>query len=276
MPVEITLEMYAEKPLTLPFFTGHIARGLLLHFIRQVDPVASGSLHESNVSKPYSVTPLCFKSKAHTEDGIVLDPLFPCKVGFRFLKDEYSTYLLSFFQKQKSALIFDVTFQIASMSINCKSYADLEKEAQAVNEFTLDFVTPTYLASLNSSYHLMFPDPVKVFCSLMRCWNQFSDERRFAKEEYMAYKDWLLKNVGVSRYALRTRMAVMRNKKATGFTGCVTYELKDKCNPWNKTTHMLARYAECTNIGGNKTAAYGLTKLMGTSFAKLKNGESFC
>jgi hypothetical protein len=37
LPVEIGLEMYAEKPVVLPFFTGHVARGLLLHFVRQVD-----------------------------------------------------------------------------------------------------------------------------------------------------------------------------------------------------------------------------------------------
>ena len=67
--------------------------------------------------------------------------------------------------------------------------------------------------------------------------------------------------MGVSRYELQTRLAVMRNKKATGFTGTVTYELKDKENPYNKTIHMLARYAEYANIGGNKTAAYGQTTL---------------
>ena len=274
LPVEITLEMYAEKSVAMPFFTGHVARGLLLHFIRLVDPAASGLLHELNVSKPYSVTPLRFKSSSRTENGYVLDPQFPCKVGFRFLKDEYSTYLLSFFQKQNTALIFDTTFQIASMSINCKTYADLEKEAQAVDGFTLDFRTPTYLANLNSNYHWMFPDPVKVFCSLMRCWNQFSDERHFTKEEYMAYKDWLAKNMGVSRYELQTRLAVMRLKKAAGFTGWVTYELEDKENPYNKTTHMLAHYAEYANIGGNKTAAYGQTKLiMNESFVK-RNSET--
>jgi hypothetical protein len=261
LPVEITLEMYAEKPVELPFFTGHVARGLLLHFIRLVDPAASGLLHELNVSKPYNVTPLRFRSSNRTEKGYALNPLFPCKVGFRFLKDEYSTYLLNFFQKQNTALIFDTTFQIASMSINCKTYADLEKEAQAVDGFTLDFRTPTYLANLNSDYHWMFPDPVKVFCSLMRCWNQFSDERRFTKEEYVTYRDWLTRNVGVSRYELQTRLAVMRKKKATGFTGAVTYELGDKENPYNKTTNMLAQYAEYANIGGNKTAAYGQVRL---------------
>src|SRR5450756_1973784 len=253
--------MYAEKTMPLPHVTVHVARGLLLHFIRQVDPAASGLLHELNVSKPYSVTPLRFKSIQRTGDGYVLDPQFPCRASFRFLKDEYSTYLLNFFQKQNTALVFDTTFTIASMSVNCKSYVDLEKEAQAVDGFTLDFKTPTYLASLNSGFHWMFPDPVKVFSSLMRCWNLFSDERHFTKEEYVAYKDWLTKNVGVSRYELQTRLAVMRNKKATGFTGYVTYEMKDKETPWNKTTLMLARYAEYANIGGNKTAAYGQTKL---------------
>jgi CRISPR-associated endoribonuclease Cas6 len=266
LPVEITLEMYAEKPVVLPFFTGHVARGLLLHFIRLVDPTASGLLHELNVSKPYSVTPLRFKSSNRTENGYVLDPQFPCKVGFRFLKDEYSTYLLSFFGKQNSALIFDTAFQIASMNINCKSYADLEREAQAVDGFTLDFRTPTYFANLNSDYHWMFPDPLKVFCSLMRTWNQFSDSRRFSKEEYVAYKTWLQKNVGVSRYELQTRVgAVRKNQRTAGFTGTVTYELGDKENPYNKITYMLAQYAEYANIGGNKTAAYGQTKLQPTA-----------
>jgi len=43
----------------------------------------------------------------------------------------------------------------------------------------------------------MFPDAVKDFSGLMRCWNLFSDRRRFGKEEYMAYREWLGKNVGV-------------------------------------------------------------------------------
>jgi len=96
----------------------------------------------------------------------------------------------------------------------------------------------------------------------MRCWNRFSDERRFSKEEYVDYKDWLLKNVGVSRYELRTRLAVMRNKKATGFVGWVTYEVKDKESEWNRVTCMLAKYAEFSNIGGNKTGGYGVVRML--------------
>jgi CRISPR/Cas system endoribonuclease Cas6 (RAMP superfamily) len=72
----------------------------------------------------------------------------------------------------------------------------------------------------------------------------------------------LQKNVGVSRYELQTRLgAVRKNKRTAGFIGTVTYELGDKEKPYNKTTHMLAKYAEYANIGGNKTAAQGQTKL---------------
>jgi len=261
LPVEVGLEMYGEKDVVLPFFTGHVARGLLLHFVRQVDPSASGLLHELNTSKPYSVTPLRFRSRGRSEKGYLLDPLFPCRVGFRFLKDEYSTYLLSFFQKQNSVLVFDTTFRIASMSVNCKSYKELEKETEACDAFRLSFRTPTYLASLGSDYHWMFPDAVKVFCGLMRVWNLFSDGRRFGKEEYVAYKEWLNKNVGVSEYELWTRLEVMRRKKATGFVGWVTYELKDMKSEWNKITCMLAKYAEYANIGGNKTGGFGVVRM---------------
>jgi len=261
LPVEIGLEMYGEKEVALPFFTGHVARGLLLHVVRQVDPSASGLLHELNTAKPYSVAPLQFKSRTRTEKGYVLDPLFPCRVRFRFLKDEYSTYLLSFFQKQNSVLVFDTTFRIASMSVKCKSYEELEKEAVATDAFRLAFRTPSYLSSLGIDYHWMFPDAVKVFCGLMRVWNLFSDRRRFGKEEYVAYKEWLTKNVGVSEYELWTRLAVMRQKKATGFVGWVTYELKDLESEWNKITCMLAKYAEYANIGGNKTGGFGVVKM---------------
>jgi hypothetical protein len=64
VPVEISLEMYAEKAVVLPFFTGYVARGLLLYVVRQVDPSASGLLHELTASKPYSVAPLRFGAKA--------------------------------------------------------------------------------------------------------------------------------------------------------------------------------------------------------------------
>jgi len=260
LPVEVVLEMYGEKGLVLPFFTGHVARGLLLHIVRQVDPTAANVLHELNVSKPYSVTPLRFRSCSRTDSGYVLDPAGPCFVGFRFLKDDLASYVLKFFERQNSVMIFDAVFRIASLSVRGKSYSDLEHEAEAVERFRLIFKTPTYLPCFGSKYRWMFPDPVRVFSGLMRVWNTFSDARRFSKEEFLNYKDWLTKNVGVCEYKLWTRLAVMRERKAVGFMGWASYEMKDLSNEWGKVTVMLARYAEYSSIGGNKTAGYGVTK----------------
>jgi hypothetical protein len=47
VPVEIGLEMYAEKPIILPFFTGHVSRGLLLHILRRVNPSLASILKPS-------------------------------------------------------------------------------------------------------------------------------------------------------------------------------------------------------------------------------------
>jgi CRISPR-associated endoribonuclease Cas6 len=261
LPVEVGLELYGEKSVILPFFTGHVARGLLLHMVRLVDPSAAGVLHELNTSKPYSVTPLSFRSVSRVEKGYVLDPAQPCLVRFRFLRDNLANYLLRFFEKQNTVMIFDTVFRIASLSIKSKSYADLEHEASSDERFRLVFKTPTYLPCLGSSYRWMFPDAVRVFSGLMRIWNLFSDSRHFSKEEYLAYKEWLAKNMGVCEYRLWTRLGIMREKKAVGFVGWCAYEMKDLESKWNKVTAMLAKYAEYTNIGGNKTAGYGVTKV---------------
>lgn len=100
MPVKVGLEMYAEKPVVLPFFTGYVSRGLLLHILRRVDPVLAGSLHEADKPKPYSVTPLRFKSMKKTGKGYLMDCGFPCRVRFRFLRDQLAKYVLEYFYKK--------------------------------------------------------------------------------------------------------------------------------------------------------------------------------
>jgi len=49
--VEVSLELFGEKSVVLPFLTDHAAWGLFLHVVRQVDPAASGFLHELNKGK---------------------------------------------------------------------------------------------------------------------------------------------------------------------------------------------------------------------------------
>jgi CRISPR-associated endoribonuclease Cas6 len=228
MPTEIGLEMYAEKEVLLPTFTGHISRGLLLHILKELDPSISQQLHEPNIVKPYSLTPLQFKSKERKDDKYVLDPSYPCRVRFRLLKDDYARYVIDYFSKRNTVIIIDTIFRTASLAIKSKDYKELEGEAEPLEAFRLYFVTPTYLASLGTSFHCLWPDPSKIFPNLMRLWNAYTTIKRYGKEEYMEYKAWLNKNLGVAGHELKTRLVYMGRKKAIGFLGWATYEIKAK------------------------------------------------
>ncbi|MBS7628290.1 hypothetical protein KEJ36_05780, partial [Candidatus Bathyarchaeota archaeon] len=69
MPVEFELEAYADREMTMPRFTGSVARGILLRLLGRVEPRLSQELHEPNIRKAYSVTPLIFRSRRRLQDG---------------------------------------------------------------------------------------------------------------------------------------------------------------------------------------------------------------
>ena len=261
MPVEFSLELSAENSVLFPLFTGYVARGLLLHLLRLVDPSVSASLHEPNKVKPYSVTPIRFRSKGRVEDKYVLDETKPCRVSFRFLDDDLASLFLKYLSNGGDLLIYDVKFRIDAVRVRSESYDDiLDGFREPADLISLRFITPTYLAVLGADYHYMFPDPVKVFMNLIRLWNSFSDGRKFTDGEVGEYMGWLSRNVGVLKYRLETTIAYMREKKATGFVGWVVYELGAE-DEWNRITQALAKFAEYSNIGGNRTGGFGVTKV---------------
>ena len=259
IPVEMMVEMYGEKDVALPRFTGYVSRGLLLHMLHRVDPGLSQALHEPEKPKPYSVTRLVFRSKGRAPEGYVLDSAYPCRAGFRFLDDAYARSLFDYFTKVNSAMIFDTSFRIANITVNSKDYKELEAEAHPLKAFRLVFETPTYLSSIGTPYHCLFPEPVRLFSNLLRLWSCFSTSKRFGKEEHSVYKEWLGKHLGVAEYELRTVLAQMRGKKVTGFLGWVTYEM-DVGDEWNRATTMLGKFAEYSNVGGNRTGGFGETR----------------
>lgn len=259
IPTEFGFEMYAEKEVTLPRFTGYISRGLLLAAMRRTDPVEAQEMHEFQVQKPYSVTPLRFKSRARTSEGYVLDPTYPCRVKFRFLEDDRVQKVINYFVERSEVLIYDTVFKVASLQVRSNTCQELEG-CDPVRKFRLVFRSPTYLSKSGSKYDLLFPDPVLVFSSLMRLWDLYSTGRRFGREGLQEYKEWLERHIGVSEHRLGTVLAAMGRKRAVGFRGWATYEM-DTEDDWNRVTISLARFAEYSNIGGNRTGGFGETRL---------------
>jgi len=140
---KLEFEMYAEKEIALQRFTGYISRGLLLTMLRRVDPRLAQRVHEPQRPKPYSVTPLRFKSKARTADGYILDLRYPCRFKFRFLEEGHAPKLINYFARRGEVLIFDTIFKVASLSVRSKDSSELEAQAKPPHAFRLVFRSPT-------------------------------------------------------------------------------------------------------------------------------------
>jgi len=54
---------------------------------------------------------------------------------------------------------------------------------------------------------------------------------------------------------------MLGKKKANGFIDWATYELRDLESEWNRVTQVLAKFAEYSNIRGNRTGGFGVTKI---------------
>ncbi len=258
MPTRIRLELLAEREVELPRFTGYVSRGLLLTMLRRMDPGESGRLHEAETRKPYSVTPLRFRARRRTEKGYILDPSAPCGVEFRFMEDEPARMLLDYFAGRDSVLIYDTEFKVASITLDSASYEELAASEPA-GSFRLVFRSPTYLSSAGSRWDLLYPDPIQLFTGLLRLWDSFTEGRRYGPGGLEEYRGWLRAHAGVTQHLLRTRLAEMARKRAVGFTGWATYAL-DASDEWNRLTVTLARFAEYSNVGGNRTGGFGEVK----------------
>jgi len=258
MPSKVKLELIAEKEVELPCFTGYVSRGLLLTMLRRVEPSTSDSLHVPNAPKPYSVTPIRFRSLRRTPKGYLLDPSAPARVEFRFLSDEPVRRLLDYFADRAGVLVYDTEFKVASITIGSAAYEELEGSDPA-ESFRLLFRSPTYLSAMGSRWDLLYPDPVQLFTSLLRLWDAFTTGKIYGPGGLEEYREWLRAHAGVTQHALRTRLAEMARKRAVGFTGWATYALDDD-DDWNRLTVALARFAEYSNVGGNRTGGFGEIK----------------
>ncbi|MEM3097294.1 MAG: CRISPR-associated endoribonuclease Cas6 [Nitrososphaerales archaeon] len=259
LPFELELKMFAEKGVLLPSFTGYISRGLMLHMLRQVDPSISQKLHEPNVVKPYSVTPLRFRSIQKLKEGYILDKSYPCSFGIRFLNDALVKTAIDYFNENNKVMILDAPFYISSVNIKSKDFAKLISENSSIETFRLYFKTPTHFSTIGSKFDKLFPDPIMIFPNLMRIWDScMSNYKQFGKEAHKEYKEWVKDNVGVSGHELRT-LTVNGKSRKIGFVGWTAYRMKDD-NNWCKVTSLLASLAEYSNIGSDRTAGFGVVR----------------
>lgn len=252
---ELEVKTFAEKSVKMPAFTGYLARGLALNILNRIDPALSQDLHEPNALKPYSVTPLYFRSTKKHADGYQLDPSTPCILKVRFLDDKIAKSALDFFSSNESLMIYDTHFKVASLTIRTEDFS----KVQDAKRFRLLFDTPTHLSKIGSKFDQLFPEPNVVFPHLMRVWDACMPGK-FGKETHGKYKGWTEKCMTVSGYDLRTLTVTGKSMKI-GFVGWCAYKIDEGQDDsgFSLITNKLAKFAEFSNVGMERTGGFGVT-----------------
>ncbi|MEJ5292444.1 MAG: CRISPR-associated endoribonuclease Cas6 [Candidatus Methanosuratincola sp.] len=248
----------AEEEFGLPWFTGYISRGILLNLIRQSNPSSSQLLHESNITKPYSVTPLFFRSKRRTDTGYILDPQSPVSFKIRFLNENHANELLRVFEKKHTLMIRDKTLKIDSIRVKVKSYEDILDSAAPAERVYLEFITPTRFSALGRGKEYLFPEQKKVFGGLLELWNLFSGHP-LSDTESKDYIEWVGSNSWVTSYSLRTELKETSKGNVIGFTGRVAYNFEVD-HRWGRITSCLGALANFSNVGKGRTAGFGVAQ----------------
>jgi CRISPR-associated endoribonuclease Cas6 len=256
LAVELEVKTFAEKGVGMPLFTGYVSRGLALNILNRVNPALAQDLHEPNAIKPYSVTPLYFRAAKKYPDGYLMDAASPCTFKIRFLDDGLAKAAMEFFSTNEGIMIYDTTFKVASLTLRSEDFVKVE----SADTFRMLFDSPTHLSKIGSHYDQLFPEPTAIFPNLMRMWDNFMpEEKRFGKDVHERYREWLAENATASGYDLRT-VPVKGKSLKIGFVGWCAYRMNDKETGFGLTTNKLARFAEYSNVGMERTAGFGVVK----------------
>jgi CRISPR-associated endoribonuclease Cas6 len=268
MPCKFTVQLITHSHLKVPRFTGHIIRAIFLKMIKSVDPKLAEELHKGDDPKPYSVTPLWFKSMATEEDHLIVDSSHPCIFGIRVLDDRYISPIISYVTTKNTIEIQGVELPIDSIKVRARTFEELLEEASPIENFIIRFQTPTYLSRWGVEFHEGFPQPVAVFSNLLKLWNTFAP----IKFDRKTLRDWVDKSIAVSGFALRRPIKpidIGRGRAVSGFRGWCAYrffphrEFSEAMNHNHlKLLYALCRFGEFSNVGGNRTGGFGVIKFI--------------
>jgi CRISPR-associated endoribonuclease Cas6 len=268
MPCKFGVQLIIHSPLRVPRFTGHLTRAIFLKMVGSIDLKLAEELHRGDAPKPFSVTPLWFKSMGSEEDHLIVDPSHPCIFGVKVLDDRYIPPILSYVTTRNTVEVQGAELTIDSIRVKARTFEELLEEASPIESFIIRFQTPTYLSRWGVEFHEGFPQPVAVFSNLLKLWNTFAP----IKFDRRTFRDWVDTSIAVSGFALRRPIKpidIGRGRAVSGFRGWCAYrffphrEFSEAMNHNHlKLLYALCRFGEFSNVGGNRTGGFGVIKFI--------------
>jgi len=240
------------------------------------------TLHSQKSLAPYSVTPLEISYGGYSR--FIYNRFDkPAPVQFKIslfepgISEVFTRALLS--TGSPTMRLVNTEAPVTGISVVHQDFEKIFEEARPVKRFEVVFRTPSYFRrsistspnkvskGVKSPYRaVLLPEVDLMFRNLARLWRRFSG----ISFEYKEYVDWV-SGGGITLAGYPKGIRTIRvyehpksNKWAAGFIGRVRFSIpKDLFSEkYAKFTDALMRFAEYSNVGGNRTAGFGVIKYL--------------
>ncbi len=259
----VVFELTTINQAIIPATMGHQAHALFLKLIGQVEPALATRLHDEPNYRPFTVSPL--NGGRLQGDNILLRAGQPCSLRVTLLDGGQLWQCLSRqfletgpIELRLGAAEFRLNRMLSTSAADQSGWADFTDwstlAATPTRPFIkLRFTSPTAF-SLGDKVFTLVPEPIRVWDSFMRVWNNYAPE--VIKVDKMTLREFINEQVIISDYELQTTTLRFPGYLQKGFVGTCTY----KIGLQNELAAQLTALAEFSRYAG---AGYKTTMGMG-------------
>lgn len=261
----VQLELVATSGGSLPWFSGSESRGAFLSVVGQACEELARTLHGGGRAL-YALKPLSFRSgyrvvrgegRSLAEAGVLFEPGARAVLEVSLLDDEVSRRFVSDVLPVATGLVLKgVSFKVDALAVRVVDPREVLERAEGWESGSLDvhFHTPTYFNPLvgDQRYKVLYPDPPHLLASLVASAHALTGASLPKPQE-------LAEHVYVSGLSIRTPRMEASKPAPNGFVGWARITFKPAAPPQvRRLVTGLLRLGELVNVGGNRTAGYGV------------------
>ncbi|MCS7175390.1 CRISPR-associated endoribonuclease Cas6 [Pseudothermotoga sp.] len=254
----VVIKLQALDEGVYDFYPGQKVHSFFLDLISKSDPKMAKLLHDEKKEKPFTVSSFL---------GLNVDePIHINKHSFYFIRitmlnDEiFDSMIASLLEKnalRQEMKIGNIPYRIVEIFFD-KEHSKWAAHASAQELFLsplesnlikLRFHTPTLFRS--GDEHNRYPVPEKVFFSLLRKFNKFSE----FKIEQQIEKQF--KEISILERKTISKRVIFRDFYLEGFVGDVIFKVPENNQELLKITNVLADFAFFAGVGYKTTMGLG-------------------
>ncbi len=257
------------------YSSGFSIRGLFYRILKVSDAVLAFKIHESRGLAPFSASPLI-----KLENDMYY---------FRYTSFDgrITRALLEYFKKNDEVKLFDTRFYVNEVTFKSIDLKKLLQESYPYDKYEIEFISPTsfrrpcpyiplhtlgFISRMlkvfgrpRSTYrYYPLPDPILMFRNICRLWREYGGVTIKSRK----YTRWLEEGgVALSGVeSIRTVKLLHRRGKAfiVGFIGKARLSLPHDTydEEYARATNALLRLGEEVQVGVNRTAGFGLYRII--------------